>query len=94
MFKVLNLNDHRINRRQEETNRHLDLEVINISFHKHLLHTLYLLGTVHVHNKMITETIRRHELSRGKIEENNTTMTGLKDAHGSKKKRSQILEEN
>ena len=46
------------------------------------------MDTVHIHNKMITETIRRQELLRGKIEENNITMTGLKDAQGSWKKKS------
>lgn len=37
---------------------------------------------------MTAETIRRQELFRGKIEENNITMTGLKDAQGSWKKKS------
>lgn len=37
---------------------------------------------------MTTESTRRQELLRGKIEENNTTMTGLKDAQGSWKKKS------
>lgn len=80
-----------MNRRQE-TRRDVDLEVINISFHKHLLRNLYLLGTAHVCNKMITETIRIHELSKGKTAENNITMIGLKDAHRSRKK-SDILGE-
>lgn len=46
------------------------------------------MGTAHIHNKMTTETIRRQELLRGKREENNISMTGLKDAQGSWKKKS------
>lgn len=70
LWKILNLNDHRICRRQEGTGGDVDLEVMNVSFPEALLISLYLLGVLRAHNKTIPKTIRRHEPSKGKREEN------------------------
>lgn len=93
MCKVLSLNDDRLCRRQEGTGEDVDLEVMNISLHKALLSSLYLLSTPRAHNKIIPETVRIHEPPKGKREENDRTMIGLKDAHSSGEK-SQTQEEN